>query len=103
MSGAGSCIGTSRWGNEDRVMDSVEDFAGRLVVVAVPGRRIELFAAALARRGLAAPVVVPWLDVLEGRLRLAEVVRADDVVRIESPGKHFETERAILSLGARTL
>ena len=85
------------------MIDGVESFAGRFVVVAVPGRRIELFAEALARRGLAAPVIVPWLDLLEGRVRLTEVVRADDVVRIESPGKHFETERAILALGATTL
>lgn len=73
----------------------------RFVVVANPGsRRTELFAAAVAAAGLPPPRVVAWADLLAGRADLATKVRAGDVVRLESPGKDFEVERAILALGA---
>ena len=81
---------------------SCDGFSGRFVVVAVPGgRRVELFGAALAARGLAPPRVVSWADVLSGAVHLAEVVCEGDVVRLESPGKDFEVERALLAAGAR--
>ena len=75
--------------------------APRFVVVANPGgRRAELFAAAVTAAGLPAPRVVGWADLLAGRANLSAVVRAGDAVRLESPGRDFEVERAILALGA---
>jgi hypothetical protein len=71
----------------------------RFVWVGTAGRRLDLFAEVLARRGLAAPVVVPFDELLDGRLRLPSVIREGDLVRIESPGKDFEVERALLKAG----
>jgi hypothetical protein len=71
------------------------------VVIANPGsRRVVLFQAALATQGLPAARLVAWSDLIAGRVVLPEVVRRGDLVRIESPGKDFEVERALLMLGA---
>ena len=64
------------------------------------GRRVELFQAALARREMPPARVVAWADLLAGSARLEGIVRPGDVFRLESPGKDFEVERAILALGA---
>jgi hypothetical protein len=74
---------------------------GRFVVAGNPGsRRVELFASALAAAGLPPPRVVAWADLLARRADLSDVVRAGDVVRLESPGRDFEVERSILAAGA---
>jgi hypothetical protein len=73
----------------------------RFVVLGVPEcRRVALFQAALSRRNAAPAVVVPWSDWLDGRVPLHEVIRPGDVMRIETPGRSFEVERALLALGA---
>ena len=73
----------------------------RFVLVANPGsRRVELFQAALASAGLAPARLVAWADLLAGRAALGEIVRAGDAVRLESPGRDFDVERAILAAGA---
>ena len=72
-----------------------------VVLIANPdGKRAELFAAALARRGHPPAVVVPWLDVLAGRDRLCEAVRGGAIVRLESPGRDFEVEKHLIARGA---
>lgn len=71
------------------------------VLVANPeSRRVALFQAALRDLGLPTARLVAWADLLAGRADLTETVRAGDVVRIESPGKEFAVERALLALGA---
>src|SRR4051812_6243834 len=73
----------------------------RFVVVGNPGgRRVALFQDALRSAGLRPARVVAWADLLAGTVSLADVVRAGDVVRLESPGKDWEVERAILAAGA---
>ncbi|MBN9519022.1 STM4014 family protein [bacterium] len=64
------------------------------------GPRVAGFAAALARRGWPPPVMVPWLDVLAGHDRLAELVAAGTLVRLDSPGRDFAVERHLLARGA---
>lgn len=59
-----------------------------------------LFQAALRDLGLPPARLVAWADLIAGTADLAETVRAGDVVRIESPGKEFAVERALLALGA---
>ena len=63
-------------------------------------RRVELFQAALARLGLPPAQLVSSLTLLAGETALPEFVRRGSVVRIESPGKDFAVERALLELGA---
>ena len=65
----------------------------RLAVVGNPGnRRVGLFTAAAARRGLPRPAVVPVADVLTG----AESASPPGaLVRIESPGEDAEVDRLL--------
>lgn len=73
----------------------------QVVVIGNPGnRRIELFQAALRGLDLPAAQVVAYHDLLVGRVQLADVVAPGALVRIESPGKEWEVERALLLLGA---
>ncbi len=71
------------------------------VLVANPAsRRVILFQAALHGLGLPPARLVAWADLLAGEADLTAMVRAGDVVRIESPGQEFAVERALLALGA---
>ncbi|MBX9582140.1 MAG: STM4014 family protein [Gemmataceae bacterium] len=73
----------------------------RVVLVGNPGgRRAELFAAALARRGWPPAAVVPWIDVIAGRGRLDELAAGGAWVRLDSPGRDWEVERALIARGA---
>jgi hypothetical protein len=63
-------------------------------------RRVALFQAALARRGLTPATLVPYAEVIAGRVTLEQVVRPGTVVRLESPGRDFEVEKALLAAGA---
>lgn len=72
-----------------------------LVVIGNAGdKRVELFQAALARLGLPAARLIEYLDLITGRVKLADVLTPASLVRIESPGRNFEVERALLALGA---
>ncbi|BDI31276.1 hypothetical protein CCAX7_33270 [Capsulimonas corticalis] len=71
------------------------------VIVGNPGgNRIAFFQEALERRSLPPARVAAWADIIEGRARLRDIVRAGDCVRIESPGRDFEVERLLLAAGA---
>jgi hypothetical protein len=71
------------------------------VVVGNPGcRRVGLFQEALARCGLPPATLVPHAGLLAGRTTLEQVVRPGTVVRLESPGRDFEVEKALLAAGA---
>ncbi|MBC7931696.1 MAG: STM4014 family protein [Rubrivivax sp.] len=75
--------------------------ARRVVLIGVPNsRRTELFQAALARSGAPAAQVVSYTDLLGGRAFLPDIVLPGTLVRIDSPGKDFETELALLKAGA---
>jgi len=71
-----------------------------LVVIGNVGdKRVELFQATLARLGLPAARLVEYLDLIAKRVELADVLTTKSIVRIESPGRNFEVERALLALG----
>ncbi len=70
------------------------------VLIANPqSRRVALWQQARARLDLEPARIVSYLDLLQGRVQLSQVVRRDDVVRIESPGRDWEVERLILHRG----
>jgi hypothetical protein len=80
---------------------SSDERRGHFVVIGNPGsRRVELFQAALNELRLPAAEVVSYLDLLSGKEALPRSVRDGTVVRIESPGKDFEVERALIAAGA---
>jgi hypothetical protein len=71
------------------------------VVIGNPGsRRVELFQAALGGLELPPARLVAYADLLGGRAHLATIVPPGAIVRIESPGKDFAVEQALLLLGA---
>ena len=71
------------------------------VIVGNPdSRRVALFQSALACLKLPSARVISYLDLLSGRASLTDAVRPGTIVRIESPGKDFEVERALLMAGA---
>jgi hypothetical protein len=74
--------------------------SGAVVIGHPEGRRIALFQQARANLNLPPAQVVSYPDLLAGRTALGEHVRAGTVVRIESPDKDFETERALIAVGA---
>ncbi len=75
-------------------------FAG-WVVVGNPGcRRVALFQEALTRCGLPVATLVSYAELIAGRATLEQVVRPGTVVRLESPGRDFAVEKALLAAGA---
>ncbi len=71
------------------------------ILIAPPdSNRVTLFQQALARLRQPAACVVSYLDLLAGRIKLSNIVRANSLLRIESPGQEFEIEKALLALGA---
>lgn len=74
----------------------------RFVVVANPHcRRLELFRAAVEKCGYCAPVVVSYSALLAKEVCLQDVVREGDFARLESPGRDWEVEKALLLRGVR--
>lgn len=72
-----------------------------ILALAPPGsRRLRAFQATLAGHGLPPARVLPWTALAAGE-SLADLVREGTVVRLESPGEDWPTERAILELGDR--
>jgi glutathione synthase/RimK-type ligase-like ATP-grasp enzyme len=63
-------------------------------------RRVVLFQEALAQREQPPAAVVAWCDLLSGKARLSDSLCPDSIVRIESPGRDFAVERALLIAGA---
>jgi hypothetical protein len=63
-------------------------------------RRVSLFQQALAALGLPGATLIAWTDFLAGQVALTDIVPAGAVVRLESPGRSFATERMLLARGA---
>ncbi len=74
----------------------------RVVILANPtgDRRMGLIEAAVNRLGLPPVHLIPYSDYLAGRINLTTVLQPGDIFRIDSPGRDFEVERALLVRGA---
>jgi glutathione synthase/RimK-type ligase-like ATP-grasp enzyme len=71
------------------------------ILIAPPeSNRVTLFQQSLARLQLAPARVVSYLDLLAGRITLPQIIRSNSLLRLESPGKDFAHEQALLALGA---
>ncbi|HET8780938.1 MAG TPA: STM4014 family protein [Pyrinomonadaceae bacterium] len=74
------------------------------LIIGVPGsRRTQLFQAALCRAGHPAARVVSFIDLLSQKIKIRDLVSAETVVRLDSPGKDTETERALLRAGSEVV
>ncbi|MEO1267300.1 MAG: hypothetical protein AAFX99_04315 [Myxococcota bacterium] len=76
-------------------MTNAPDF----VVIGDPSsRRVALFQGALERMGLPQAQVMSTIEAIDGRCNALEL-GPNTVVRLESPGSHFATERQLIALG----
>ncbi len=72
-----------------------------MIVLGNPGdSRVDLFQAALRARDLPPAAVIAYADLLAGRIDLAVALAPGSLLRIESPGRNPEVERALLARGA---
>ena len=85
-----------------RLANNREDLRSTdILLIAVPeSRRTRLFQDALASLDCPPARVVSFTDLLSGRVFISDYVKHGTTIRIDSPGKDFETERALLSAGA---
>jgi hypothetical protein len=63
--------------------------------------RVEGFQSALLSGGLPPAKIIAWSDFLGGRVQLSDVIQADDIVRLESPGRDWPVEKLLLQRGAQ--
>ena len=86
-----------------RSLNSLRRSSVPILVIGVPGsRRTQLFQEALSRSGMPAATVVSFIDLLREKTTISDLVSAETVVRVDSPGKDFDTERALLHAGVET-
>ena len=73
------------------------------VLIAVANsRRTHLFQQSLAQMGQPQARVITFRDLLSGKALIADCIKPPAILRIDSPGKDFETERGLLHAGAET-
>lgn len=73
----------------------------QFILIAPPeSNRVTLFQQALARLQLPPARVISYLDLLAERITLPQIMHANSLLRLESPGKDFAHEQALLELGA---
>lgn len=71
-----------------------------MLLIAPPqGRRAQAFQATLRGLGWPPARVVPYLDLMEGRAFLPDLVRPGSIVRFDSPGEDLATEQALIRQG----
>lgn len=72
----------------------------RLVVVGNPGsNRVGFLNEALQKYGSPEAILVPWIELIEGRTTLDAHVEPGDWVRLESPGRDATVEAALVGVG----
>ena len=73
---------------------------GSVLIGNPDGARAAAWQAALGRAGRPPAVVVPYLDLLAGRVALAPLRGPGTTLRVDSPGGEFAVERALIARGA---
>lgn len=72
-----------------------------ILLVCNPGnRRVEMFCDAVRRLRLPVPQVLSYVDILDGNVSVSDYLTSSTLLRIESPGEHFETEKRLIARGA---
>lgn len=75
-----------------------------LILIAPPqGRRARAFQASLQAQGRGPARVVSWLELMQDRVHLPEVVPNGALIKVDSPGECLATERELLRLGLNDL
>ncbi|HEX2909502.1 MAG TPA: STM4014 family protein [Chloroflexia bacterium] len=73
----------------------------QFVIIGNPGnRRVDLFQQALTALCHPPALLVPYQELLAGQTHLSEVIQPGWIVRIESPERDFELEKALLASAA---
>jgi glutathione synthase/RimK-type ligase-like ATP-grasp enzyme len=72
-----------------------------IVVLCNPeNRRAKMFGDAAGKIGVLRPDFISYNDVLDGKVTLSQVLTSTTLLRIESPGENFDTERKLIARGA---
>ena len=72
----------------------------QLIILGNPeNRRVTLFQEALQRANLPAAKLLPYEAWLRGEVTLSQIASPGDVLRIESPGESFWSEKYMIALG----
>jgi glutathione synthase/RimK-type ligase-like ATP-grasp enzyme len=64
-------------------------------------RRVELFCKAVQKLGLPRPQLLSYSDILDEKIGVATFLTPSTLLRIESPGENFETEKKLIARGAK--
>lgn len=71
-----------------------------VVIGSADDQRITRFQSALSRAGQSVAKIVDYPDLITGHIALNDVLKAGNILRIESPGKSANTTELLLQLGA---
>lgn len=72
-----------------------------IVILCNPeNRRVSLFCEAAKSLGLPSPRIVAYKDILDDIGNISTCLKTESILRIESPGENFDTEKKLIALGA---
>ena len=73
----------------------------QFIVIANPeNRRVSFLQEALKQFNLSPAIVIPYADLITEKETLDSYTSGEHIIRFDSPERNFETEKAILSMGA---
>src|SRR5688572_25844057 len=73
----------------------------RIVLVCNPeNRRVHAFCKAVHNLNLQPPQLISYNDILDGRVEISSYLCTETILRIESPGENFDTEKKLIARGS---
>ena len=79
---------------------TMKQYESKMLLVGNPeNRRVTMFQDTLLKSGHSSAAVISYLDLLQRRTNLCDILTPGMDVRVESPGENFEVERELLRLG----
>jgi hypothetical protein len=83
------------------ILKSQSDSYMHIVLICNPeNRRVDLFCKTAQKLGLPRPQLLSYIDILDGKINVGSNLTPSTLLRIESPGENFETEKRLIARGA---
>ena len=73
-----------------------------VLVCNAENRRVAMFCDAVKRLRFPDVRVLDYVDILDGRISVSDYLNPSTLLRIESPGEKFETEKRLIAMGAES-
>ncbi len=73
-----------------------------VLVCNAENRRVAMFCDAAKRLRFPDVRVLDYVDILDGRISVSDYLNRSTLLRIESPGEKFETEKRLIAMGAES-